>query len=464
MTDSYTDKTQPKPFRERLQLRAQSLGEKSAEISIRWMPETFTFAVLVTVIVFLCAWLGTETRPVQIVEYWYGGFWSLLTFGMQMVLIVVTGYALAVAPPVKRVLARIAAQLGSASAAIAVTALLSGVISYVHWGLGTILSCLFAVEIAKSFKTRGIRCHFPLLVASAYSGTAVAMVGLSSSAALLMNTPGHFLEDSIGLVPLTDTIFRPQYIMIVVTATLTAAIVLTYLHPSQKNTQEMDENASSPFGGDETRETARTPGQRLDNMPMLAWLIGLVGIVFILQEMMEQGIIGIQLNVLNFFFLMLGILLHGSLKSYSNALTKGALAAAGIVLLFPFYGGVLGVMRDSGLVDIVASGFVAISTENTFALWQMISAGVLNFAIPSAGGQWAVQGPIAVTASQELGLPIDVPAMSVMLGESLTNLAQPLWLIPLLGISGLRAGQVLGYTIVLMAFLFVVFGGGLLLL
>ncbi|MBN8412574.1 short-chain fatty acid transporter [Halomonas cupida] len=435
----------------------QRLGDGAASFGIRWIPDPFALAVILTLMVFGAALAFTPHGPVELIDQWYGGFWRLLTFAMQMVLIVVTGFGLATAPSMQRALRWVASLPRSRTGAIVVTALAGSILSFLHWGVGLIVSAFLAREVARYARDNGLAVHFPLLAAAAYGGGVISQTGLTSSGALLVNTPGHFLESSIGLIPLSETIFQPYNLIFVLLTVVVTPLLLALLHPSPTTTvvyagQDDEDSMEEPLSDEERR----LPANRVNRSRILCWAIALGGLFFVVRYIVAEGLLGLDLNVLNFGFLMLGLLMHGSLGNYSRAIMRASSAAGGIILQFPFYAGILGLMAGSGLFSMIADWFVSISTPDTFPLYSMISAALVNFAVPSGGGQWAVQGPIATAAALQLGLPAHLAVMSVMMGDQLTNLAQPFWLLPILGVTGLKAGQVMGYTILLMFVVFII--------
>lgn len=429
-------------------------GATLARLSERWIPDAFVFAVILTLVVFVMALAATDRGVVTLVEDWYRGFWELLEFGMQMTLVLVTGHALATAPPVRRLLLRLAAVPTGGPSAVAMTALAAAVFGLVHWGLGLVTGAMLAREVALSAKRRGVRVHLPLLAAAGYIGLMIWQSGLSGSAPLLVNTPGHFLEARIGLVPLEQTIFRPFNLLLIAVVLVTAPAILAAMHPADDDVFEI---AGS---GDEAIVPARSvaalpPAERLAHSRALVAVVIAGALVHVIPHFLREGLLAVDLNLVNFCFLMLGLALHGTLASYAAATVEGARAAAGVIVQFPFYAGIMGLMVHSGLVRIIADWFTAISTPETFPALAMTSAALINLAVPSGGGQWAVQGPIVVEAAQALGVDAGVAVMCVAIGDEITNMIQPFWALPLLGITGLRAGQVLGYTAAVMTVAYV---------
>ncbi|MDP8977557.1 MAG: TIGR00366 family protein [Actinomycetota bacterium] len=438
----------------------QRLGNWFAELSRRWVPDAFVFALLLTFAVYVLALVFGDHGPLQLVTDWYNGFWELLEFAMQMTLILVTGYALAASPPVRRGLERLADMPRGGASAVALTALTAGLLGILHWGLGLIAGALLAREVASRARQRGVRVHFPLVAAAGYVGLGIWHSGLSGSAPLLVNTDGHFLQEQMGIVPLAETTLRPFNLVFVVVALVMIPLLLASMHPSAEEAEQIEapEDGDGGQGGGVATEvrTSATPAQRLAHSRLLVGLVVLAGLVFLVPFFVQNGIIGLDINVLNFTFLIAGLAMHGTLSRYASAVGDGARAASGVIIQFPFYAGILGIMDASGLVTVIAGWFVAISTPLTYPFWTMVSAAAVNFAVPSGGGQWAVQGPVVVEATKSLGIDMGTGVMAVAMGDQLTNMVQPFWALPLLGITGLRVGDVLGYTAALMIALFAV--------
>ncbi|MDA2807394.1 short-chain fatty acid transporter [Nocardiopsis suaedae] len=435
-------------------------GNALAAFSTRWIPDAFVFAVGLSVLVYLLALGLTDHGPLQLVDDWYAGFWGLLEFAMQMALVLVTGYALASSPPARRAIRRVAALPRGPLSACALTAVGAALLGMLHWGLGLIAGAMLAVEVARSCRERGIKAHFPLLAASGYTGLMVWHSGLSGSSPLLVNTEGHFLEEQIGVLPLSETLFQPFNLVFLAVMLIGAPLLLMSMHPRPEDAEEIEdapEGESGP-GGDggavATKEQRRTltPAQRLMHSRVPVLIIVAAGLVSIVPGLVRGGIVGLDLNLLNFTFLIAGLGLHGTLAGYAAAAAEGAKNASSVIVQFPFYAGIMGIMEHSGLLEQIATWFVSFSTPFTYPFWALISACLVNLAVPSGGGQWAVQGPIVVSTTESLGLDPGVGVMAVAMGDQLTNGIQPFWALPLLALTRLRAGKVLGYSGVVMLF------------
>ncbi|MDI3495887.1 MAG: short-chain fatty acid transporter [Pseudothermotoga sp.] len=308
-----------------------------------------------------------------------------------------------------------------------------------------IFTSLLAIEIAKNMKGKGL--HYPLLVASAYSGFLVWHAGLSASAPLLVNTKGHFLEKQIGLIPVSQTIFSPVGYVPVLVLLFTLPFIMAGMHPKKEEVIEVDPSVFA-----EKKEIAKkkwsdmTPAEKMENSPVLSLIIGLIGLVYIFYYFFVKGG-SLDLNILNFIFLMIGLLLHGTPKNFINAAIEAGKTVWGVVIQFPFYAGIMGMMINSGLAATIANWFASFSTARTLPLFSYWSAGLINLFVPSGGGQWSVQGPIMTQAAQQIGASIPKVVMGVAWGDAWTNMIQPFWALPLLSVAKLDIRDIMGYCV-----------------
>lgn len=426
------------------------------------MPDPFVFAIGLTGVAAALARLWTGRTWGAIVADWQSGFWSLLGFGMQMCWILVTGHAIATSRPVQRLLVRLSALPRSPSAAVATVAAIATLGGWFHWGLGLVGGAIAAREVGRSARARGMAVSYPLLGAAGYSGLAVWHGGLSGSAPLLVATQDHFLAGRIGAVPLRETILSGFNLGL--SAALFVLVPLVFVGLARGASAREDAAVPPQVPAPPASEiaTATTPAERINASAIPPLGVAAVVLSYTIHGLMV-GTLSLDLNILNLIFLGLGLVLHRSTASYIDAVTDGARGAAGIILQFPFYAGILGIMRHSGLVDRLADAAVAASTARTFPLFTFLAAGAVNLFVPSGGGQWAVQGPIVAEAAERLGVPIGRAILAFAYGDQWTNLAQPFWALPLLGLTGLRARDIMGYTITVMLILGAVFGVALLL-
>jgi len=434
----------------------QRMGKALAAWAGRYMPDPFIFAVLLTFVAFGLGLAFTDSGAMELVRAWGEGFWGLLAFGMQMCLILITGHALATSPPVRKMVNLLADIPRTGGQAVILVALTACVLGLVNWGLGLIVGALFAREVGLRAEANGIRAHYPLVCAAGYAGLLVWHGGLSGSAPLLIATEGHFLQETIGVIPVVQTLYSPLNVAVALSLLIAVPIILWAMNPSAVESQ-----GASRFGvvtdqsDAETDGDERTPAARLERSRVLSLLIGIPGIVVVVHHFATKGL-SLNLNLVNFTFLFLGILLHRSPRDYIHAVGDGARACAGIILQFPFYAGIMGIMQGSGLLEVLVGAAVQISGPRSFPLITFLSAGIVNVFIPSGGGQWAVQGPVVAEAAKSIGVPLSKAVMAFSYGDEWTNMFQPFWALALLGITGLKARDIMGYTMmVLFATVFV---------
>ena len=408
------------------------------------MPDPFIFAVVLTAAAFLLAWIFTPSGPSEVIGAWGKGFWELLAFAMQMCLVLVTGHAAASSRPVKKLISRLASIPKSGPAAAGMVALVASVAGLLNWGLGIIIGALLAREVALKGNERGLEFHYPLLAAAGYTGLLIWHGGLSGSAPLIVATKGHFLEDKIGIIDVSQTLYSPLNIVVSILLLSLIPLLALLLHP-RKNIKTVSDFGVVPEPEKEFPKPV-TPAQWIERSRFVSVFAGLIGIVFLVWHVGKNGFKP-DLNLVNLAFLSIGLLLHQNAKSYLDAVSEGAKACAGIILQFPFYAGIMGIMKYTGLMKIMAAALAGNVGPALYPVVTFFSAGVVNIFVPSGGGQWAVQGPVAVEAAQQMGVPITKILMAVAYGDEWTNMFQPFWALALLGITKLRAGDIMGYTV-----------------
>ena len=422
----------------------ERLGSAFAAAAERWVPSPFVLALVLTVVTFLLATFVTGASPVQAWVGWGDGFWEFLKFGMQMTLILVTGHALATSAPVERVVDGLARLPRGPRSAAALAGFASVTLSLIHWGLGLVASALLARRIGQTAGRRGISIHYPLVVAAAYSGFMTWHGGLSGSAPLTVATPGHFLEAVIGVIPAARTIGSPRNLAL--SAALVVAIPLLMAAMAPRSNLR-----GAPAELVEERPADRTapPRSRLDAAMLLGLAVALAGLGLVARAFLREGFAALDFDLLNFAFLFLGLLVWKSPDAYGRAITEGIGEASGIVLQFPFYAGILGMMKSTGLVDRLAEAGAAVG-HGVFLLSTFVAATVVNMFVPSGGAQWGVQGPAVVQAAHQLGIPPERVVLAVAWGDEWSNMLQPFWALAVLGPTRLEARDIFGYTTLIM--------------
>ena len=431
----------------------------------RWMPDAFVVAVVLTIITYLMAVAFTGSGVGETAIMWGDSFWNLLRFTGQVVLTLLFGHVVAHTPPVHALLGKLAGIVKSAPMAYGFACLITGICALFSWGLSLIVGGIIARAIGESCRRNDILVHYPLLVSASYSGFAIWHLGLSGTIPLTIATEGHFLQDAMGLVPFADTVFTPWSLGIALATLLTLPFTMTRLRPADSDCEPVSdallaESAEADIDVIEDSETQQTPASRLDHWRPLNWILLVAGLYFLFTHFQVRDK-GLDLDILNFSFFLLGIGLSNSLAHYMALVNNAARIVGPYLLQYPFYAGIAGIMAASGLAQMVVDVFVNYASAETLPFAAYISASILNVFIPTGGGQWAVQGPIMIEAATALGADLPLVAMAVALGDQLTNLIQPIVIVPVLAIAGLHIRQVMGYMVMAMAWCGLVFFLGL---
>lgn len=459
------------------------LAKIFTRIAERYLPDAFIFLFFLTLIVFVLGMIQ-GSGPREVLGYWGDGFFGILEFTMQSTLMLVTGFALANTPPIHRGLRALARLPRGEVQIIILTVLIMMVLSWISWGLGLIAGAIVCREMG--IVHRG-RVHYPLLVAATYAGFLVWHAGYGGSVPLLIATPDHFLAEEMGVIPVTQTIFAPVTLVIVLALAIVVPIAMVLMRPradearidlpdyvlmeEEELTHEQTEARApepvqAPTGSDLEEErnhiVPMVPAVRLERSRLITLIFGAMGLLWLINFFATGGLLNI--NIVIFSFLAAGLLLIQNAREYLTQVTGGARAAYGIILQFPFYAAIFGIMEGTGLVQTIASYFVQISSPATLPFWSFISGGIINMFAPSGGGQWALQGPIMVEAAQQIDADMAKTAMGLAWGDAWTNMIQPFWALPLLAIAGLSIRDIMGYTAVVLLVSGVVIGGGLLIL
>jgi len=431
----------------------------------RYYPDPFVFAILLTLATFGFCFLLTPATPTEALVAWGNGLPALLSFMAQISLTLITAHAFAHTDLVQNGLKKVGQLPRSASQAYFLVAFAAGIASLFAWSLGLIAGALIAQQVALQSRQRGVRLHYPLLVASAYSGFVIWHMGYSSSAALFVATPGHSLESAVGIIPVTETIFSSWNIAIAVVTLFAYSLTCMLMKPQEQDIYEVSDDTLQHMVDEEEEQSARTdpvPAEKLERSRIVSLFLALLLGGFLFHWFATQGL-NLNLNIVNWSFLMLGLLLARSPLHYIGLIANASRTVAPVLIQYPFYAGIMGLMADTGMVGVISQWFTDVSSAQTLPFWAFVSGGLVNFFIPSGGGQWAVQGPIFLEAANQLQVDPALIVMGVAYGDQWTNMIQPFWTIPLLAIAGLHMRQILGYTFVIFLVTAVTFGGGILL-
>ncbi|MEY4938480.1 MAG: hypothetical protein RIQ93_215 [Verrucomicrobiota bacterium] len=413
----------------------------------RCVPDAYLLAILLTFLSGGLALLFTSAGFLPTLQAWGDGIYGIVAFAMQMILILVTGHALALTPAMNRLLVGIAHRAGTPVQAAMMVALFSGGCCWLNWGFGLIMGGLLALEMAR----RHPAVDFACLIGAAYSGFVCWHMGLSGSIPLVIATPKHaqnFVEQVTGAaVPVTQSIFQPYNLVPAALIIGTLPFLFALIHPRKEDTVGLPPagplNLSAPGGV--PRPAHPTFAERLDHSSAINLAFGALGLAYLGWHFFTKGF-DLNLNILTFTFFIAGVLLHGKPLNYVKAVEVAMKGAGGIALQFPLYGGIQGIMIGTGLATVLAGWFVTLSRPETFYLFQFWAAGIINLFVPSGGGQWAAQGPITLEAAKMMGTDATRSAMMVAWGDQWTNMLQPFWALPLLGLAKLSARAIMGYT------------------
>jgi short-chain fatty acids transporter len=428
------------------------LGAVLTDFCERYFPDAFVFALAGVVLVFL-AGLALGESPGKLVKEFGLGFWALVPFTMQMVLIIVGGFVVATSPPLTRLIRRLAAIPRTPRGAVAFVAFFGMATSLVSWGLSLIFTGLLVREIV----SRVPRVDYRAIGAAAYLGLgSVWALGLSSSAALLQATPSAIpasLLPITGVIPLSQTIFLWQSLfMALVLIVISVAVAYVSCPPPElaKTAEDIGvrfEPVAAAFA------PPKTPAEKLDASPVFSVAVALLMLAYLGQQLREKGPLAVaDLNNFNLGFLTLGLLLHGRPRSFLRAVGRSVPATAGVLIQYPFYGAILGLISKTSITTVLADLFVRVSTKDTFPLVVALYSAVLGLFIPSGGGKWIVEAPYVMAAANVWHVHLGWTVQIYNAAEALPNLINPFWMLPLMGILNVRARDLAGYSILQLVF------------
>ncbi|MER2135802.1 MAG: TIGR00366 family protein [Arthrobacter sp.] len=466
----------------------QTLSRPLSRFVERWLPGPLILAVILTAVVAIMALTMTDIAPDELVLGWGEGLTGLLSFMTQVALVLLLGFTLANTRPVHRLLIRVASVPQTPRQAYGFVTIIAGIASLISFGLGLIVGGVMALEVARAARNRGIKLHYPLLVASAYSGFVVWHMGYSGSGPLNAATEGGAYSTLPGgLVDITQTTFSTWNIIAAVVTLVVVAGAMMLLAPKQPELivaapnevfaegdaaeADADKSASAarrrgrkngPGAAAATEEaTRKTPAERLENLRVFTLALGVMLGIYLVLHFGNNGF-ALTLDIVNWTFLCLIMLLVGNARELADLISRGGRTVGEVLLQYPLYAGIIGMMSVSGLVDIISEFFINISSPATLGLWTFLAAGLLNMFIPSGGGQFAVMAPLFANAADALQVDQSVVIMAISYGDQWTNMIQPFWAIPLLAVAGLKIREILGYTFVTLVLSGIIFAGTLL--
>ncbi len=423
----------------------------------RVMPDPFVLSIGLTAFVAILAFCIAPKGDVPtLLGSWYEGTFGILGFALQMILILATGYAIAEAPVVQRGLRAMAAHASTPARAALLVFPVVAVAAWLNWGLGLIVGAMLSREIA-----RRVRVDFAWLVAGSYSAWSVCNSGLSSSIALSQASHGNALnlvEKATGqVVPLASTVFAPFVFVPTVAVAVVMTAIFIRMHPRAAEVvpfaQAADADAEADTGTASDDPHARAAGAaptfatRLEQSMLGTAVLLLFGLGFLAMEWREHRF-DLDINATILIFLLIGLALQRTPIAYANTIRRAARQTGSMLLQYPVYGGIMGMMKGTGLASMIAKAFVTVATPLSLPLWSYLSSLIITLLVPSAGGHWAVQGPFVLPAALSLHASVPRTAMGVAMAENVSNMLQPFWAVPVVAIAGIRIQRVMGYTAV----------------
>jgi short-chain fatty acids transporter len=421
----------------------------------RWFPDAFIF-VAIAVVVVAAASLANGASPAAVSAAFGNGFWSLITFTMQMAFVAIGGYVVATSAPARRLIGWLADLPSNGRSAVGLVAVVSMLASLLNWGLSLILGGLLVLALAAR---QELRMDYRAGAAAAYLGLgATWAMGLSSSAAQLQANAASLPKTLLpitGVIPFSETIFLWQSVVITAVLLMVSGVIAVWSAPGP-NTAVTAEAMGIKASRDDSIEVAQPqqPGEWLEHSPILTVLLALLAIGWVIYEFSRQDwMIAISnLNTYNFIFIMLGLLLHWRPKRFLAAVVKSVPATSGVLIQFPFYGAIAAILTQAKngagvtVSDQITHAFVSMSTQHLFPLVIGIYSAILGFFIPSGGGKWLLEAPYVMQAANDLKVHLGWAVQVYNAAEALPNLINPFWMLPLLGVLGLRARDIVGFT------------------
>ena len=424
--------------------------DRFTEWSLNWIPDSMVFVLILTLIVFFMSWGLTSHGPWQLADDYAKGFWLLLTFAMQMALLMITGFVIADSKIVKAGISKLIDIPQSPKATLAMLMAVVGIVSWMHWGVGLMLGIVMGREIAA--RKRGMGLHYPLIAAVCYSFNTIMANGPSQAAPLMLATPGHFLEKMTGVIPISLTSFAHFQLTYVFILFITIPVLMILVHPKKEDAKEIDQEMAAEILNverEDVEKKATRPAERWERSRILQTLVALFILAWVGKFFVEKGIGKLDLNTLNYAFVGLALLLHGSPHSFINSVRKGVGTTYGVLIQFPMYAGIFGMISASGLAHIITDWFVSISTQGTYAWIIFLYTGIMDFFVPSAGSKFVIEAPYIIPAAQQLGVPIPHIIIAYSAGAQWVNNLQPFWALPVLAAFKLRFQDIMPFTFVI---------------
>jgi len=418
-----------------------------AQLMGRFVPDAITASVMLLIILAIMS-LVMGNSAGKTLDAYYQGLWMLLPFTMQMTLIIVLSSVLGATPFFKTVITRLSQLPKTQFQAIALSVLVTAVSAYLYWGLGIAMTPLIAVHFAREAERKGIKLDFLFLLALLWGANAAWQFGLSSSAALLMATPGHFLEKSIGILPLGTTIWSPAAIILEVSFVAILIVVGYLLMP--KNCRQVSEFPDACKLSEEGKPIdpgAANFSERLERNPIVPLLICVVMAGWLYNHFGVKHL-SLDINSLNTILLFSCLLLHQTIYRFTQTLQRAVVSSWPVIIIYPMYAGVAGLIQFTSVGEVLAGLVSSVSTPYTFPFLAALSGTVVSIFVPSSGGQWVIQGYITSAAATAAGVTVQRGLLALSIGDHMGNLIAPFWYVVVAGVARVNFREFFGYGLI----------------
>ena len=446
------------------------------------LPSPFSIAILLTLFTFILAFfwpmniyiedLNWVDKFTQILISWNDGLWNVqgMAFAVQMMLMLLLGHVLALSKSVDAAINKLLPFCSNNAKSALIVTFFTLIVSWFNWGLGLIFGAIFCKKIMDYASQISIGLNHGLIGAAGYSGLMIWHGGISGSSLVKISEVGHLkdlapeiVKSSVPLlIGFSKTVFSNMNIAVTCSLLVTLPITMYFLG---KKTKVVIPNKTKEIKY-EDKKFNLIGFEKFDQSKLAGTIIGLFIIIFCgylaISHPLTKSFQFINPNYLNLTLLGLALVFHRTISSFLRATEKAIVGTVGILIQFPLYFGIMGVVSDTGIINDLATYFQSISSNYTYPIFTFLSAGLVNFLVPSGGGQWYIQGPLIIQSAIEMGIPLSKSIMAMAYGDQLTNMMQPFWALPLLGITGLKAKDILPYTLIMMLVGLVVFSLGLL--
>ena len=447
------------------QTQKRTFSENFVRFFDRWTPNSMVFAYLLTIIVAVLALIFTKAPLVisgggktSLVDAWVQGFWNLLLFSMQMALIMITGSIVATAPPVRKLLQKVAAMPNNLFQVFLLVGAVNAILFWLHWGVGMMVSIQLGRQVIISAKVKGFKLHTPAFVGLLYS-FAIAGIGISQAGPIYGATPNglrSLVPDAVKasipeLIPLTESVLLPTNLIACIIVTIVVFIVCWTIRPKKESdivepTAELiaEIEAQNKIGAEKVK--ASSPAEWIDNSITLSLIVGLAGLIWIIKFVATVGLGNISINNFNFILLILGILLCGSPNQFIKGVQNAVNSTWGVIIQFPFYAGIFGIIVYTGLSTVIVNFFMSFATKENFPFLCFVYSSILNMAVPSGGSKFVIEAPYILDVASRLKVPIGVILNSYTAGDQVTNIIQPFWALPYLAMFKIDFKKILPFT------------------